>query len=213
MDDTPTSPESPAEGMRLPADPALAAAVLEIESHVAGDGWDQPSRIYALVETARFVAEQPGLASMMGLDDSSAEGGFTPVEQEELPAAAQVEQVLQTLEWPEGVSGCAVTLERLVLPPDVEAEIPEDPAEAVTFAASHPDRQEVRMVAGATRAGATYCALRMRSHDDDLSVVDGTDLVPGLLQLLLTTLDVDLPDPSHPTPDTGIQAPAQEKNP
>ena len=29
-------------------DPALAAAVLEVESHAAGEGWDQPSRLYAL---------------------------------------------------------------------------------------------------------------------------------------------------------------------
>jgi hypothetical protein len=40
-----------------------------------------------------------------------------------------------------------------------------------------------------TRAGATYCALRLRAHDDALSVVGGTDLVPGLLELLKTTLD------------------------
>ena len=36
----------------LPEDPALAAAVLEIEAHVARDGWDQPARLYALVDTA-----------------------------------------------------------------------------------------------------------------------------------------------------------------
>ena len=53
----------------------------------------------------------------------------------------------------------------------------------------HPDRQEVRIVAGATRAGATYCALRLRAHDDDQSVVGGVDLVPQLLQLLGATLE------------------------
>ena len=47
----------------------------------------------------------------------------------------------------------------------------------------------MRIVAGVTRAGAAYCALRLREHDDDLSVVAGTDLVPGLLELLRTTLD------------------------
>ena len=31
--------------------PALAAAVLEIESHIADGGWDQPARLYALVDT------------------------------------------------------------------------------------------------------------------------------------------------------------------
>jgi hypothetical protein len=44
------------------------------------------------------------------------------------------------------------------------------------------------MVAGVTRAGASYCALRLRAHDDEQSVVNGTELVPGLLELLHATL-------------------------
>ncbi len=44
-------------------------------------------------------------------------------------------------------------------------------------------------MAGATRDGSTYCALRLRAHDDDQSVVGGADLVPGLLQLLGATLE------------------------
>ncbi len=66
-------------------DPALAAAVLEIESHIAEGGWDQPSRLYALVDTAALVRREPALASAMGLDDASAAGSLTPVEQEQLP--------------------------------------------------------------------------------------------------------------------------------
>ena len=66
---------------------------------------------------------------------------------------------------------------------------PEDPRAAEEYAAAHPDRQEVRIVAGATREGSTYCALRLKSHDDDKSVVESTDLVPALLQLLLSTLE------------------------
>jgi hypothetical protein len=80
-----------------------------------------------------------------------------------------------------------------VLPPDVDDEIPDDPTSAELFAREHPDRQEVRMVAGVTRAGASYCALRLRAHDDEQSVVNGTELVPGLLELLHATLH----DPSH----------------
>ena len=78
-----------------------------------------------------------------------------------------------------------------MLPPDADAQIPEDPAGAEEFAREHPDRQEVRIVAGATRAGATYCALRLRAHDDDQSVVAGSDLVPALLELLGATLEDD----------------------
>jgi hypothetical protein len=83
-------------------------------------------------------------------------------------------------------------VERLVLPPDVDGDIPEDPEAARAFAADHPDRQEVRIVAGVRRSGATYCALRLRAHDDAASVVGGTDLVPGLTTLLGSTLDNDL---------------------
>ncbi len=181
----------------LPQDPALAAAVLEIEGHVAELGWDQPSRLYALVDTAELIRQEPALASVMGIDDDSNEGSLTPVEQESLPTTQTLEAVLETILWPEGVAGCAAVVERLVLPPEVDDQIPADPAEAEAFARDHPLRQEVRMVAGATRAGASYCALRLRAHDDDTSVVDGTDLVPGLLALLHQTLDSAMPEDAN----------------
>lgn len=170
-------------------DPALAAAVLEIESHIAADGWDQPSRLYALVDTAALVAREPALASMMGLDAASAAGSLTPVEQELLAPSQPFEESLASVSWPPDVVGCAAVVERLVLPPGVDDQIPEDRRSAEEFAREHPDRQEVRIVAGATRAGATYCALRLRAHDDDQSVVGGADLVPGLLELLSATLE------------------------
>lgn len=176
----------------LDSDPALAAAVLEIENHIAEGGWDQPARLYALVETAQLVEHEPALASAMGLDSSAAQGSLTPVEQDELSPERLLEQVLESVVWPPGVAGCAAVVERLVLPPDADQQIPEDPVGAEEFARDHPDRQEVRIVAGATRAGATYCALRLRSHDDAQSVVGGIDLVPGLLQLLTATLEDEL---------------------
>jgi hypothetical protein len=173
----------------LDLDPALAAAVLEIENHIAEGGWDQPARLYALVETARLVEHEPALAAAMGLDSSAAQGSLTPVEQDPLAPERPLEEMLEEIVWPDGVSGCAAVVERLVLPPNADAEIPEDPAGAEEFAREHPDRQEVRIVAGATRAGATYCAVRLRAHDDDQSVVAGNDLVPALLQLLAATLE------------------------
>lgn len=177
-------------------DPALAAAVLEIESHAAQDGWDQKSRLYALAETASLVEHEPALAAAMGLDEASAEGSFTPIEQE-LDASVPFETVVASISWPGPVTGCAAVVERLVLPPSADAEIPEDPARAQAFAAEHPDRQEVRIVAGVTRAGSTYCALRLRAHDDEQSVVGGNDLVPELVELLQATFDAD-PDVNGP---------------
>jgi hypothetical protein len=170
-------------------DPALAAAVLEIEDHIADAGWDQPARLYALVDTASLVAHEPALAAAMGLDSASAEGSLTPIEQEQLAADQPFEETLRSISWPAGVAGCAAVVERLVLPPDVDEQIPDDRALAEQFAREHPERQEVRIVAGVTRAGATYCALRLRAHDDDQSVVGGADLVPGLLELLSVTLE------------------------
>jgi hypothetical protein len=172
-------------------DPALRSAVREIESHVAESGWDQPARLYALVPTADLVSREPGLAAAMGLDagadvDSAA---LTPVEQDDLPPDQPLEAVLGQIMWPAEVFGAAAVIERLVLPPDADAGLPAEREAAEQYAAEHPDRQEVRIVAGATRSGSTYCALRMRSHDDALSVVESPDLVPTLLQLVRDTLD------------------------
>lgn len=175
----------------LDADPALASAVLEIEAHIAESGWDQPARLYALVHTADLVKQEPDLARAMGLDEASAAGSLTPVEQDELPPGGLLEDALGLIMWPESVAGCAAVVERLVLPPDVEADVPDDVEAAAAFAREHPDRQEVRIVAGVTRAGATYSAMRLRAHDDAQSVVGGTDLVPGLTTLLGSTLDND----------------------
>ena len=177
----------------LDVDPALAAAVLEIESHIAVGGWDQPARLYALVDTAQLVQREPALAAAMGLDSSSAQGSLTPVEQDQLSPDRPLETVLESIVWPANVAGCAAVVERLVLPPDADADIPDDPSRAEEFAREHPDRQEVRIVAGVTRTGSTYCALRLRAHDDAQSVVGGGDLVPGLLALLGATLEEESP--------------------
>ncbi len=180
------SPPDPTQD--LDTDPALAAAVLEIETHSADAGWDRPARLFALVDTGALVAQEPALAQELGLAGAAEAGSLTAVEQENLPADQPLERVLESIAWPPEVTGCAAVVERLVLPPGSDDGLPEDPVAAQEYAADHPDRQEVRIVAGATRGGATYCALRLRSHDDDTSVVGGIDLVPGLLTLLGETL-------------------------
>ena len=86
--------------------------------------------------------------------------------------------------WPAEVFGCAAVVERFVLPPGADEQIPQDPAAAEQFAAAHPERQEVRIVAGRTRDGSTYCALRLKSHDDDCPSLRARP-GPRLLELLL----------------------------
>jgi hypothetical protein len=185
--DVPAAPD-------LPEDPALATAVLEVVAHVARDGWDQPARLYALVDTATLVAQEPALAAAMSIDGPGDDGSFTSIEQDGLPPGQALEQALESMAWPDSVAGCVAVIERLVLPPDADDDLPEDPTSAELFAREHPDRQEVRMVAGVTRAGASYCALRLRAHDDEQSVVNGTELVPGLLELLHATLHDPMDD-------------------
>ncbi|HYO41279.1 MAG TPA: PPA1309 family protein [Nocardioidaceae bacterium] len=172
-----------------PVDAVLQTAVREIEAHAAEGGWDQPARLYALVPTSDLLAREPALAAAMGIDAAAAAGSLTPVEQEAVPADTPLETVLERIVWPGEVAGCAAVVERLVLPPSVDDQLPADPEAAERFAAEHPDREEVRIVAGATRAGSTYCALRLRAHDDALSVVEAPDLVPGLLELVRSTLE------------------------
>ncbi|MGZ4537007.1 MAG: PPA1309 family protein [Nocardioidaceae bacterium] len=169
-------------------DPVLRAAVQEIEAHAAEAGWDQPARLYALVPTSDILAREPAVAAAMGLDAAGAAGSLTPVEQDTLPADRSLEKVLEQIMWPAEVFGCAAVVERLVLPPSADQDIPDDPAAAEAFAAAHPERQEVRIVAGVTRAGATHCTIRLRSHDDNESVMESPDLVPVLIELLLGTL-------------------------
>ena len=173
--------------------PALFAVVRELELHASELGWDHPARIYALVSTAQLVAQEPGLADALGLDAD--DDGLTPVEQEPLAEGLDLEGVLAGIEWPEEVSGVAAVAERLVLPPGADGELPEDPAQAQEYAAQHPDRQEVRMVAAALRGGESACALRLRSHDADDLVLTGPDLVPGLLEQLHATLEPEETSP------------------
>jgi hypothetical protein len=167
----------------------LVAVVRELEAHASELGWDQPERIYALVTTAQLAAEEPGLAEALGLD--AADDGLTPIEQEPLAPGQSLEDVLAGIEWPAEVAGVAAVAERLVLPPGADDALPADPSAAQEFAANHPDRQEVRIVAAALRGGESACALRLRSHDADDLVLTGPDLVPGLLEQLHATLEYE----------------------
>ncbi|HEY8980173.1 MAG TPA: PPA1309 family protein, partial [Streptomyces sp.] len=108
----------------------LTRAVLEIDEYVSGLGWDQPARLFALVDTARLRREEPRLAAQLGLDDAPETPGLTPIEQDEVPAAQPLDEFLATIAWPAAVTGCALTVERLMLPPSAEAQVPSDLNEA-----------------------------------------------------------------------------------
>jgi len=169
----------------------LPDLVREIEAHVAAGGWDQPPRLFALVPTADLLAREPHLATALAADSSPeaiGSGSLTPVEQEELPDHATLEELLGGIGWPAEVSGAALVVERLMLPPAAEADLPDDDQAALAALTEHPARQEVRLAVAVLRDGRRHGAVRLRAHDDPRAVLNGPDLVPGLADGLAATL-------------------------
>jgi hypothetical protein len=182
----------PDEEPRDSAAGALSQAVIEIEKHVSSAGWDQPAQLFALVPTEDLLRAEPQLAAQLGADDAAQP--LTPVAQGELPGGMDDEHLAEALaqiEWPDGVSGCALVLERIVLPASVESGLPdaESDAELARLAGSDPRRHEVRMVAAVLREGDRFGAVRLRTHDEDSAVLTGVDLVPTLCEVLSLTFE------------------------
>ena len=172
---------------------ALAEVVREVEQHAARSGWDQPAQLFALVGTVDLLEREPQLAEVLGVEPGQA-GGLTPVEQETV--SESLEELLPTILWPPEVEGCAVVVEAMTVPPG-SGPVPADAEAAAEYAASHPDREEARIVAGVLRTGESWCAIRQRAHDEDDMVLKGNDLVPALLELLHATLEPDAGEPSR----------------
>ena len=169
---------------------SLRAASVEVEHYVGEDGWDQPGRLFALVATEELVEAQPDLAIELGVHTGTADL-LTPVEQEIDVNDRTLEELLSRIAWPPAVVGVLAVVERVVLPPEVEAEVPDEPEQADRFAADHPAREDVRIVASVLRSGESHCVLRLRSRDSDDDLVHGADLVPALVGALRETLEHD----------------------
>ncbi len=189
---TPSTPPEPASTPEDRATRALADAVREIEHHVAAAGWDAPVRVFALVRTQAALAAEPGLAEQLAPEVLAAaradDQHLTSIEQEGVPAAEDLERLLGGLSWPATVDGAAVTVERVVLPPGAEEDLPSDPDAALAALLAHPQRQDVRLAVGVLRDGPAWCAVRTRAHDADDAVGQGPDLVPGLVEAVRATL-------------------------
>lgn len=168
--------------MQLMPDSPLRQAALEVEAYVGEQGWDQSPRLFALVRTADLIAAEPGLIEQLTIVPD----GITSIEQE-LPGGRELEDLLTEIQWPDSVHGCAAVIERIMLPPEAEESLPDDPDALVEAAAAHPDRQEVRLVAAVMRDGQSHSAVRAR-EPDDAALLEGPDLVPGLIEHLRSTL-------------------------
>jgi hypothetical protein len=168
------------------ADP-LSIAALDTERHVAASGWDQNPRLFALVPTADLLEREPHLRSQMRGADL-AEGALSAIEQENLPRTSNLESLLGGIAWPDTVVGAALAVERVVVPPEAERDLPEHAETAVDALASHPLRQDVRLLVAVTRDGQSRCLLRQRAHDSDEKVALGDEIAPGLVHALKATL-------------------------
>jgi hypothetical protein len=166
---------------------ALRMAVVEVEEHASGSGWDQPARLFALVPTLELAAAEPELAAQLGINDGSS-APLTPVEQELDDVHQSLEKLLGQIVWPEAVVGALAVLERVVLPPEAEDAVPTDPEEAARYAAEHAAREDVRIAVGVLRSGESHCVVRMRSHDRDDELIHGAAVVPDLVEVLRETL-------------------------
>lgn len=187
------APRSTQPGAARAVPEVLARTVRELEQHVASAGWDGPLRLFALVRIAAAMADEPGLAGRLPPEVVRAAEAdpdhLTSVEQEGLPETSTLEELLAGIAWPPTVHGAALVVERLVVPPEVEAEMPAEPQEAVRWLGEHPARQDVRIAVAVLRGGVNACALRSRSSDDPAAVAVAPDLVPGLVHALAATLD------------------------
>lgn len=169
----------------LPPMSELQRAVTDIDSHLEQAGWDQPMRLYALVETADLLAREPHLADTLGLGVEAAPGSLMPVEQEDLPDLP-LDELLATITWPHEVLGAAVSQEVISLPPDAEVEAVEGADDPVAWAAAHPEREEIRLTVGLLRDGQRACAIRRRGS---IEILLGDDLAPHLAAALLATFE------------------------
>jgi len=169
----------------------LETTVVDIELHAARAGWDQPAKLFALVDTAELAEQEPALAQRLGLASATiAPGSLTPIEQEAL-GDGSLDEILAQIAWPPEVLGAALVHEVLILPPSAEEARPEH-ADPLTWASEHAQRREVRLAVGVLRDGSRASALRVRAAQADPTALDdvlvGGDLAPNLADALLETL-------------------------
>jgi len=168
--------------------PDLVTIVRELDQHVGAEGWDQAPRLFARVPTADFVAREPSIAATLGIDESAAP--LTPIEQDPLPGDRPLDDALAGIAWPAEVVGAALTVERIILPPDAEAALPEygEGADVAAAAAAHPAAQDVRLTVAVLRDGTRATGLRVRSYPEGQDLIIAAVIAPSLTDALSDTL-------------------------
>ena len=174
-------------GVSPDVDQEFTKLVTSLEVDVSRAGWDQPVRLFALVHTADLLAEEPNAVEALGIDATAL---YTPIEQE-VDVQVELDELLSTIMWPDEVQGAVVVIERIILPPSAQSDLPSDESDLVQAATAHPDRRDVRMVSAVLRNGQNLNALRYRSHDDADSVAVAPNLIATLNEALLHSFTAD----------------------
>lgn len=189
-----------------PSVDALGRCAREVVDFVDAGGWGQVPQIFALVPTSLLAAAEPGL-----LDDLSDGAALTPIQQHSLPeditgGSPALDEFLATTTWPEGVVGCALVQEIVVLPPAAESTLddalvplladPDAADEAGRLAAhSHPERRDARLVAAVLKDGPALTLLQMKPDDDadpfaPIELLLHNNLAPNVVHGLYATFDL-----------------------
>jgi len=144
----------------------LTDAVVEAARHAAQGDWGQPPRLYALTTRAALEAATETLPETVR---SASGDALIPIEQDPLPDG-DPEEVLASVRWPVGVTGCVLVTEVLIDADEPEAD-----------AAGRPGRLTV----GVLRDGDHMCCIQF-DGEADLIVAPGLadDLVTALLGTL-----------------------------
>ena len=150
---------------------ALERTTRDLDIHVAAGGWNQPTRLFAIAQTAQLLEREPSLGQQ--LTGTADESPWTTIEQDGLPPHSDLDDLLGGLGWPESVDGVAVSAERIMVSP-------ED--------ADQQAQHELRLTMAVLRDGTRCTVLRLREHDSPETVIVGEDLISGLGDLLLHTL-------------------------
>lgn len=164
----------------------LGQCAVDTERHVAAAGWDQPARLFAIASNGELLEREPALADQLAPLDPE---GLSTIEQSDLEQTAAVEELLGRIAWPQEVQGAALAIERIVVPPEAEQDLPAEHDAALQALADHPQRQDVRLLVATLRDGEAICLLRQRAHDEDDQVAISSDIAPGLIEALRATFD------------------------
>lgn len=151
--------------------PALEQTTRDLDVYVANDGWDQPTRLFAISDTRQLLTREPSLAAQLAGD--AAESPWTTIEQEGLPPHNDLDELLGGIGWPSSVDGVAVSAERIMVSP---------------VGTDRESQHELRLTMAVLRDGSRCTVLRLKEHDSPDTVVVGTDLITGLGDLLIHTL-------------------------